>query len=162
MVLDNKEAVQQAEGQGRNRKEVERPDHLTMVVQKVIQDFAFSWSIGRFKPFRYRDTVGSEMSKPSRSNSPWMRGAPHPGLSVVNRRISDRTSSFTGGRPRGRERSRQNSRNPALCRENNRLGLHDDDSTGPAADHDRRATQKSRSRLRSEGRGCFRLKTTSC
>lgn len=34
MVLDNKEAVQHAKGQVRNRKEVERRDHLAMVVQK--------------------------------------------------------------------------------------------------------------------------------
>jgi hypothetical protein len=34
MVLDDKEAVQHAERQSWNRKEIERCDHLAMIIQK--------------------------------------------------------------------------------------------------------------------------------
>ena len=57
------------------------------------------------------------MSMPSLSSSPWMRGAPHSGLSRLIWRISSRVSWQTGGRP-GWPRPTfqvQNSRNPFRC-----------------------------------------------
>ena len=64
-----------------------------------------------------QQTVGSEMAKPSCSSSPWMRGAPQPGLPDFMRRIDRQISSLTLGRPSRRERSRQDSLNPARCQE---------------------------------------------
>ena len=40
----------------------------------------------------YLETVDSAISKPSFSNSPWMRGAPHSGFSLFIRRMSSRSS----------------------------------------------------------------------
>jgi hypothetical protein len=57
------------------------------------------------------------MSMPSLSSSPWMRGAPHSGLSRLIWRISFRASWQTGGRPGWPRRTFQvqNSRNPLRC-----------------------------------------------
>ena len=66
----------------------------------------------------HRETVGSEISKPGLSSSPWMRGAPHVGFSAAMRKIKARISLLTGFRPPGlctREMSRQYMRNPARC-----------------------------------------------
>src|ERR1022692_3828957 len=64
----------------------------------------------------YLETVDSAIWKPSFSNSPWMRRAPHSGFSVLIRRMSSRTSRTTRGRPgRPRDFQRQYVRNPARC-----------------------------------------------
>src|SRR6266568_5905025 len=47
----------------------------------------------------YFETVDSEMVKPSFSSWPWIRGAPHNGLSLFIRRTSSRSSRLTFGRP---------------------------------------------------------------
>ena len=47
----------------------------------------------------YLDTVDSASSKPSLSNSPWIRGAPHNGFSRLIRRIRSRRSRSIRGRP---------------------------------------------------------------
>ena len=81
---------------------------------------------------------------------------------VFIRRMSSRSSSLILGLPSGRERKRQNSRNPVRCHEATVSGFT---ITKAAAqpDHQRRnVIQKSRSMLRSKGRGRFVLKTTSC
>src|SRR5215467_2839111 len=46
-----------------------------------------------------RETVRSEISKPSFSNSPWMRGAPQMGLAAAKVRTILRISKYTRGRP---------------------------------------------------------------
>ena len=66
----------------------------------------------------HRDTVGSEILKPSFSNSLWMRGAPQVGFSAAIRKISSRISLPTGLRPPTRvvlERHFQYSRKPTRC-----------------------------------------------
>jgi hypothetical protein len=45
----------------------------------------------------YLETVDSAIWKPSFSNSPWMRGAPHSGFSVLIRRMSSRTANRPDG-----------------------------------------------------------------
>ena len=60
----------------------------------------------------------SEMSNPSISSSPWMRGAPQVGFSTTMRKINSRTSFGVGLRPTGprtREISLQYMRKPARC-----------------------------------------------
>ena len=47
----------------------------------------------------YLETVDLAMVKPSFSSSPWIRGAPHNGLSLFIRRTSSRSSRLTFGRP---------------------------------------------------------------
>ena len=47
----------------------------------------------------YLETVNSAISNPSFSSSPWMRGAPHKGFSLLIRWMSSRSSRLTGGRP---------------------------------------------------------------
>src|SRR5215510_14095988 len=46
-----------------------------------------------------RETVRSEISKPSFNNSPWMRGAPQMGLAQAMVRTNLRTYKYTRGRP---------------------------------------------------------------
>jgi hypothetical protein len=72
----------------------------------------------RVARFTQRETVRSEMSKPSLSSSPWMRGAPHVGFSATMRKISSRTSELIGFRPtacRAREIQLQYNRKPVRC-----------------------------------------------
>src|SRR5882762_7843454 len=64
----------------------------------------------------YLATLDWATSKPSLSSSPWMRGAPHSGLSALIRRISARRSASICGRPpRKRDFQRQYRRKPARC-----------------------------------------------
>ena len=61
----------------------------------------------------YLDTVDPAISNPSLSRSPWMRGAPHNGFSVL---MSSRNPRLTLGLPaRPRDFQRQYVRNPARC-----------------------------------------------
>src|SRR5205823_11831315 len=64
----------------------------------------------------YFATLDRATSKPSLSSSPWMRGAPHSGLSTLIRRISARRSASIWGRPpKERDFQRQSWRKPARC-----------------------------------------------
>src|SRR6516225_206235 len=55
-------------------------------------------------------------SKPILRSSPWIRGAPHSGLSTLMRRIRARRSASICGRPpRHRDFQRQYRRKPARC-----------------------------------------------
>jgi hypothetical protein len=47
----------------------------------------------------YLETVDSAISKPSFRSSPWMRGAPHNGFSLLIRWMRSRSSRLTGGLP---------------------------------------------------------------
>ena len=62
----------------------------------------------------YLETVDSAISKPSFSSSPWMRGAPHSGFSLLIRRMSSRSSRSIFGRPVDREISSANRRETLL------------------------------------------------
>src|SRR5262245_43188053 len=64
----------------------------------------------------YLETVDSATSKPILSSSPWMRGAPHNGFSLLICRIRSRNSRSIFGRPaRCRDFHRQNALNPERC-----------------------------------------------
>src|ERR1700747_1383404 len=96
-MTHHKEALQDAKGERRHREEV-----------------------------HHRETDGSEISKPSLSSSPWMRGAPQVGFSAAMRKMQARISLLTGFRPLGlstREMSRQYRRNPARCHPTTVLGV---------------------------------------
>ena len=67
------------------------------------------------RPCRYRETVRSEMTIPSFSNSPWTRGAPQRQFSWAIRRIRSRLSPSMRGLPRRRGRRRQHRRTPSRC-----------------------------------------------
>src|SRR6266567_4652001 len=74
------------------------------------------WEGGQDRLTMYFATLDSATSKPSLSSSPWIRGAPHSGLSTLIRRISARRSASTCGRPpRERDFHRQYLRKPARC-----------------------------------------------
>ena len=61
-------------------------------------------------------TVVWPMSMPSLSNSPWMRGVPHDGLTALISRIRVRMFRGVFGRPAGDlDFQRQNARNPRRC-----------------------------------------------
>ena len=64
----------------------------------------------------YLETVDSATSNPSLSSSPWMRGAPHNGFSLLICRMSSRNSRSIFGRPgRCRDFQRQKVPNPERC-----------------------------------------------
>ncbi len=94
VMADDEKAIQDPEGQCRHSEEVHRCDRLAMVAEKCQP------ALGRIRilgaRLTHRDTVRSEMSKPSLSSSPWMRGAPHVGFSATIRKISSRTSLLIG------------------------------------------------------------------
>ena len=73
----------------------------------------------------YLLTLLSLMSRPSLSNSRWMRGAPQPGFSRHILRIRSRTSRAMRGRPRLPRRTFQvqNRRKPARCQATTVSGL---------------------------------------
>ena len=56
------------------------------------------WLGGPHRLIKYLATVDAS-SKPSLSSSPWMRGAPHSGLSMLIRWTKARSSASICGRP---------------------------------------------------------------
>jgi hypothetical protein len=56
----------------------------------------------------YLETVDSAISNPSLSSSPWMRGAPHNGFSLLIRWMSSRSSRLILGLPGRRKISSAN------------------------------------------------------
>src|SRR5215472_12673377 len=105
-VLDDEEAVEQLERYRRYSEEIERDDHLAVILEKGKP--APPGSARRRIRCRYRATVRSQTAKPSFCSSPWILGAPQSGFSSARRRIRTRTSSAILGRPLpGRERQRQ-------------------------------------------------------
>jgi hypothetical protein len=66
------------------------------------------WLGGRRRLTMYLATLDCATSSPSLSSSPWMRGAPQSGFSMLIRRINTRSSVSIGGRPpSGRDFQRQ-------------------------------------------------------
>jgi hypothetical protein len=86
IVTDDGKAIERAEGDRRNRKEVHRGNRFPVITEKVSQRLAGSGS--RCARFIQREIVRSETSKPSMRSSPWMRGAPHVGFSTTIRNIN--------------------------------------------------------------------------
>src|SRR5260370_1489711 len=84
--------------------------------RKVCQCLADSGFFGAL--LTHRETARSERSKPSLSNSPWMRGAPQVGFSTTMRKISSRNSLLIPFLPeifRWRDIQFQYNRNPVRC-----------------------------------------------
>ena len=75
-----KEAVENVEGDRRNGEEVHGRKGFTVIAKKLSHRLAGSGSQGAH--FVQRETLRSDTSKPSTSNSPWMRGAPQLGFSA--------------------------------------------------------------------------------
>jgi hypothetical protein len=74
------------------------------------------WLGGPGRLTMYLATLDCATSKPSLSNSPWMRGAPQSGFSMLIRRISARRSvSICGRPPCERDFQRQYRRKPTRC-----------------------------------------------
>ena len=123
------------------------------------------WDVG-FSRYRLRspDTVRSDISRPSISNSPWILGAPHDVFASAIWNMSARTSGSTAGLPHLSDRDfrRQYSLKALLCQRTIVSGwtiitvLRHPDQT-----HDK-ITQNIRSRSFNFGRFWFRLSTLSC
>src|SRR5262245_27620404 len=112
---------------------------------------------------RYLATVRSQTAKPSLSISPWILGAPQPTFSSAIRRMRERISSLTLGRPpRGLDRQRQYRRNPARCQPTTVSGLTIARTSDQRGQSCRKVVQKKRSQWVSTGRGRFRFKTATC
>ena len=126
----------------------------------------FSWHTPMLGArFIQREIVRSEMSNPSISSSPFMRGAPQVGFSATMRKINFRNSFGVGLRPTGprtREIILQYMRNPARCQRTTVSG-----ATMMTAcfhrNHSRlMATQKNLSNRLRAGRGRRRFSTVNC
>jgi hypothetical protein len=98
---------------------------------------------------RYRDTVRSETTIPSFSNSPWIRGAPHSRFSMAMRRMRARTSASMHGLPgRRRERRLQHPRKPSRCQRATVAGWTSTSASLHRGHHGRRHSQNRRSERR--------------
>src|SRR5262249_46453208 len=98
---------------GRNQAKFDRSDCVGMVAQECPP--RLRWRSSVFDHV-FGDGVDSATSKPSLSSSPWMRGAPHNGLSLLICWIRSRTSRSIFGRPaRCRDFQRQKFLKPARC-----------------------------------------------
>jgi hypothetical protein len=85
------------------KKQYSTPNRIVGTVKKSIAAMASQWfrrkASQRFPRsgflgtrFIHLETVRSEMSNPSMTSSPWMRGARHVGFSATMRKINSRTS----------------------------------------------------------------------
>ncbi len=98
------------------------------------------------RPGRYRDTVRSETTIPSFSNSPWIRGAPQRWFSVAIRRMRARRSASMRGLPgRRRDPRRQHPRSPSRCQRATVAGCTSTSAFFHRGHHRRKHTQNSRS-----------------
>jgi hypothetical protein len=115
--------------------------------------------------FTQRETVRSEMSKPSLSSSPCIRGAPQVGFSVTMRKINSRSSLVNGFLPptrRVRESHAQYNRKPARCQRTTVAGVTTISELFQPDHNFLSATQNSLSRLPSRGRGHLAWRASSC
>src|SRR5262249_30024746 len=94
-VAQHQKCKQALEREGWNQAEIDRRDGVCMVVQNVCH-VCDGGPRGRIK---YLETVDSAISNLSGSSSPWMRGAPHNGFSLLIRWMSSRSSRLTLGLP---------------------------------------------------------------
>jgi len=145
-MFDDKEAVERSKCECWNGKEVEGDYHFAMVIQERQPALGFAVVLSALDPREKPETVGSEISKPSWSDSPWIRGAPKPGFSAFNRRMRRRISTLTLGRPACRDFQRQNRRKVARCQDNTVSGLTRMRTLAQPEYQRRSATQNSRSK----------------
>lgn len=110
----------------------------------------------------YRDTVFSEMMKPSFTSSAWMRGAPQPSCAIV--RMRRRISASMRGRPgfRRLEIFAQYRRNRSRCQRATVSAWTMTSRLAHAGHEERRATQNARSISSSGGRGRPFLSAVTC
>lgn len=124
IVPDDEETVQDTERKRRDSEEIHRCDRLAMISQEGEPTLPRSGRRGIRRS--HRDTVGSEILKPSFSNSPWIRGVPQVGFSMAIRETSSRTSLLAGLPPPTRrvlESHSQYRRKPARCHATTVRGL---------------------------------------
>jgi hypothetical protein len=112
----------------------------------------------------HRETVRSEMLMPSFRSSPCTRGAPHRMLAFAILRMSSRISRSFPGRPGRllRDRRVQYAANLFRCQRTTVSGFT---MTNVSLQRDQardKSSQKTRSALRSLGRGCCRFMIASC
>src|SRR5262245_26286948 len=107
----------------------------------------------------YLETVDSATSKPALSSSPWMRGAPHSGFSLLICRIRSRNSRSIFGRPAlCRYFQRQKALKPARCQRRIVSGFTTWAKSSRFGQFRVIHTNKGRSLPRSRKRGGARLK----
>src|SRR5215469_15685227 len=162
-MADYKETIQDTERKRGHGEEVHGSDCCTLISEK--HQPAAGW-IGilacSFDPARY---VRSEMSNPSLSSSPWIRGAPHVGFSATMRKIRSRTSLLIGFLPTGfrvREIQFQYSRKPVRCQRTTVCGVTRINDLFQPDQTLRRMTQNSLSTELSRGRGRLACRASSC
>jgi hypothetical protein len=83
------------------------------------------WLGGLRRFTKYLATLDCATSNPSLSSSPWMRGAPQSGFSMLIRRISARSSVSTGGLPPATRFPTPSSAEAAPVPTHERLGPND-------------------------------------
>ena len=89
-VAQNQEREQALKGQRRDHAHVNGSDRLGVVSRNVFQDCE-----GGLRPrIMYLETVDWATSNPSISSSPWIRGAPQSGFSLLIRRMRSRSSTI--------------------------------------------------------------------
>jgi hypothetical protein len=93
-VAHDEKRKQTLECQRRNHAEIDRSDSFRTVAQECPLCDG-----GPRRRIMYLETVDSAISNPSLSSSPWMRGAPHNGFSLLMRWMSSRNSRLTLGLP---------------------------------------------------------------
>ena len=122
----------------------------------------FTWSGSAGSRGMYRDTVFSEMMKPSFVSSAWIRGAPQPSCAMS--RMSRRISASTRGRPGCRrwEILAQYRRNRARFHSATVPALTMTRRLAHAGHDSRSATQRARSTSSSGGRGRSFFSTITC
>ena len=92
-----KEHIDDAKGLGRHHGKINREGLVQMIAYERRPSLPRT---RRWKPFRmWRETVISEITIPSLSSSPWIRGAPHSTFISAISEISLRTSTEIRGRP---------------------------------------------------------------
>jgi hypothetical protein len=109
--------------------------------------------------------VRSEISKPSLSSSPWMRGASKVNFSVTMRKIKSRSSLVNGLLPRTRpvrESQAQYNRKPARRQRTTVAGVTTISELFQPDHNFLSTTQNSLSRLPSRGRGRLACRASSC
>jgi hypothetical protein len=94
IVRQDDEDIQDSQTNRRDCEEINGYQLSNMIAKKRQPSLSGFLSFGI-----NRETVRSEISKPSFNNSPWMRGAPQMGLAPAMVRTNLRISRYTRGRP---------------------------------------------------------------
>jgi hypothetical protein len=92
---DNDEGMEQVETAGWNNEQVDGSNVRRVVTQEG-SPFLAGWPP---RLTMYLATLDCATSNPSLRSSPWMRGAPQSGFSMLIRRINTRSSESIWGRP---------------------------------------------------------------